>query len=119
MHLAMRLRQLLVLLLIVGVGAVPLAANAVVFGPGKPAPMASMEPMAYGMPCCPDDVPAMPDCQKSCPLLATCMTKCAPAAPVALTIEAHRIVTLAAHHPGDDAAQVGSVSAPPARPPRT
>lgn len=119
MTLAMRLRQLLAFLLIVGVGAVPLAANAAVFGPGMPAAMASMEPIADGMPCCPDDAPAMPDCQKSCPLLATCMTKCAPAAPVALTIEAHRIVTLAADHPGDDAARVGPVSAPPARPPRT
>ena len=119
MNLALRLRQLLAFLLIVGVSAVPLAANAVVFGPGMPAAMASMEPMADGMPCCPDDAPAMPDCRTACPLLATCMTKCAPAAPVASISNTHRTDTLVTAPSGDDEAHAGRLSGPPARPPRT
>ena len=33
-----------------------------------------MESMPDGMPCCPDDKPAVPDCAKDCPLAVLCVT---------------------------------------------
>jgi len=106
------------MLLMLGVGVIPLAAKAAVPA-GEMAAMISMETMADGMPCCPDDAPAMPDCQKSCPLLATCMTTYAPAAPVAFVIERRNAVTFAAASPGDDATRPSPDAGPPARPPRS
>ncbi|GLK74956.1 hypothetical protein GCM10008171_02090 [Methylopila jiangsuensis] len=119
MNLGARVRHLLVFVLMLGVGAIPVAANAAALESMTPVAMETMEPMADGMHCCPDDVPVMPDCQKSCPLLATCMTKCAPAAPMAAIIMSHRTLALSSVRPGDDAARAGPVSEPPARPPRS
>lgn len=119
MNLGARVRHLLIFVLMLGVGAIPVAANAAAVRAATPVAMDSMETMADGMPCCPDDAPVMPDCQKSCPLLATCMTKCAPAAPMAVMTKSHRTLALSAVRPGDDAARAGPVSKPPARPPRS
>lgn len=119
MNLGARMRHLLVFVLMLGIGAILVAANAAAVRAATPVAMDSMEAMADGMPCCPDDAPVMPDCQKSCPLLATCMTKCAPAAPMAVMTKSHRILALSAVLPGDDAARAGPVSEPPARPPRS
>ncbi|MDR4305910.1 hypothetical protein IHQ68_04620 [Chelatococcus sambhunathii] len=118
MNLGARLRHLLVFVLMLGVGAIPVVANAAALESMTSVAMETMEPMADGMPCCPDDAPVAPDCQKSCPLLATCMTKCAPTAPMAVVTRSHRILALSAVRPGDDAARAGPVSEPPARPPR-
>jgi hypothetical protein len=119
MNFGARVRHLLIFVLMLGVGAIPVAANAAAVMAATPVAMDSMETMADGMPCCPDGVPVMPDCQKSCPLLATCMTKCAPAAPMAVMTRSQRIVALSAVRPGDDDARAGPVSEPPARPPRS
>lgn len=119
MNLGDRVRHVLIFVLMLGVGAIPVAANAAAVMAATPVAMDSMETMADGMPCSPDDAPVMPDCQKSCPLLATCMTKCAPAAPMAVMTRSHRILVLSAVFPGDDPARAGPVSEPPARPPRS
>ncbi|MGA0534236.1 MULTISPECIES: hypothetical protein [Hansschlegelia] len=112
------LRRLLVLMLMIGVGAVSLAPQTAVAGAAMFAAMVAVEPGVAEMPCCPDDAPVMPDCQKSCPLLATCMTKCAPAAPMAAMTRSHQTLALSVVRPGDDAARAGPVPGPPARPPR-
>lgn len=114
------LRHVLALLLILGVGAIPLGAKAsVVETTAMATSMAMAGSMADEMPCCPDDAPAMPDCQKSCPLLATCMTTCAPAAPTALSDDAGALVACAAAAAGDDSLRPSPDGGPPARPPRS
>lgn len=108
------LRKLLPILAIVGLIAGPFTAP--VGGPALAAASA-MAGMADGMPCCPDETPAVPDCQKTCPLMATCMAKCASVAPMLSTL-AFILAPGDVLRPGSDAMGDALSIAPPARPPR-
>lgn len=91
-------------------GAAPSAMQDVVAG-------ASAAEMADGMPCCPPEKPALPDCQKACPWAALCLAKCfgGAVASAFVPIRVARAASLAAF---DDAARDGLPQAPPPRPPR-
>lgn len=78
---------------------------------------ASAAGMADGMPCCPPETPALPDCQKDCPLAALCLAKCFGGA-VASSFAPIRIARAASLAAFDDAARDGLPQAPPPRPPQ-
>lgn len=92
-------------------GAGPSAMQAIAAG-------ASEAEMADGMPCCPPEKPALPDCQKDCALAALCLAKCFGGA-VANTFAPVRIARAASLAAFDDAARDGIPQAPPPRPPRS
>ena len=110
------LRRLLAILVIAGLTAGTLAASAAV-GSMEPSSAMAMidEAMADGMPCCPDDKPALPDCQKLCPPMISCLAKCFQPGPSAWAWD-----RLALRLPGiiglrDDALPSGLAGAPPPR----
>ncbi len=78
---------------------------------------ASAAEMADGMPCCPPETPALPDCQKDCPLAALCLAKCFGGA-VASFFVPIRIARAASVAAFDDAARDSLPQAPPPRPPQ-
>lgn len=78
---------------------------------------ASIAEMADGMPCCPPDKPAVPDCQKACPLATMCLAKCFSGA-VASSFVPIRVARAASVAAFDDVAPDSLPQAPPPRPPR-
>ena len=73
--------------------------------------------MAAGMPCCPPETAALPDCQRDCPLAALCLAKCFGGA-VASSFAPIRVACPASVSAFDDAARDSLPQAPPPRPPR-
>lgn len=130
MNLRLALCRFLSICAIVGLVLAPLAApvNALDMGSaamgaaGHPviqamAAGASPAEMADGMPCCPPETPALPDCQKDCPLAALCLAKCFGGA-VASSFAPIRVACPASVSAFDDAARDSLPQAPPPRPPR-
>lgn len=97
MTLRLALRRLLPLLAVLGLALAPVTASAAAAGLRAPTlarapamPDGTMDDMAAGdragmamdgMPCCPHETPAMPDCSKGCPLMALCLAKVASGLP--------------------------------------
>ena len=78
---------------------------------------ASAAEIADGMPCCPPEKPALPDCQKACPLAAMCLAKCFSGV-VASSFVPIRIARATSLVALDEAARDSLPQAPPPRPPR-
>lgn len=118
--------RLLSILAVVSLLIVPMAAPSVAAAAPSvamaAAPAGAMEDMACtsdGMPCCPHEKPAVPDCPKSCPLAALCVTGCLPDAPVSGASIPARFAVADVKSPGDDVDPERLTEPPPPRPPRT
>jgi hypothetical protein len=74
--------------------------------------------MVDGMPCCPHEKPALPDCQKACPLAILCLAKCFPSAPAAWVVFPIRFAVADVKTPGDDFWRDRLRDPPPLKPPR-
>jgi len=101
-----------------------LAVNGLVFAPLAPSVASSAMAMQMtaempdGMPCCPDDQPAIPDCAKDCPFAVVCTAVFVSAPtpdyhPLALRILVRDRFTA----PGD-AVLASLIGDPPPRPPK-
>ncbi len=79
--------RLLSILAIVGLLTAPMVtpSNAVTMDDTSMAGMSETASMPDGMPCCPNEKPALPDCAKSCPLAVVCVGS-AVSAPAAVTL---------------------------------
>jgi hypothetical protein len=114
------LSRLLSVLMIVSL----LAASTMILssaGPMDDASMAGMSDtasLADGMPCCPHEKPALPDCQKSCPLAVLCMAKCFPGGPAAAAFIPVRYAVADVKTPRDDVWRDRLPDPPPLKPPR-
>ena len=75
--------------------------------------------MPDGMPCCPTEKPAVPDCQKTCTLTTTCMAKCFSITPLLSGVAYVHWEQSEVIRPGSDVAGDALAVEPPARPPRT
>ena len=103
-----------IVLALLGLVLAPLAASSTV-------PVMAAEAMASmpdGMPCCPDDKPAVPDCAKDCPLAVLCITSL-------VSIPAVDAPSLLLREPlgdkflnGRDIVLASLVGEPPPRPPK-
>ena len=107
-------RCLLPTLAVVGMLIAPLAVPAT----AALADRAAMTDMADGMPCCPEEGPAIPDCGKSCPLMMICLAKCLQNIPPAASTLLVPLVMAGLFVPGNDALGASLLHPPPARPPR-
>ena len=74
--------------------------------------------MADGMPCCPHEKPALPDCAKTCPLAILCLAKCFPSAPAASAFILVRFAVADVKTPANDLWQNLLPDPPPLKPPR-
>src|SRR3954449_5054836 len=108
------LRMLLPVLAMAGIIAAPLAVPAAAMVAAAPG-----TEMADGMPCCPHDKPAMPDCSKACPLMAVCMAKCFQNVPTTASAVVLPLTVAGLLVPADDPFGASLAQAPPSRPPRT
>ncbi|GLK77628.1 hypothetical protein GCM10008171_28820 [Methylopila jiangsuensis] len=111
------LRGLAFALLVVGIGATPLAAQGAKVAAAA-ADVVTMASMTAEMPCCPNEAPSAPDCMKTCPLLALCMPGYVAAAPATLIVADRATTSLVTLAPADDLARSGPYAGPPSRPPR-
>lgn len=105
---------LLVVLALFGLVVTPLAAAAAVPAMNMPA----MASMSDGMPCCPDDKPAVPDCAKNCPLAVLCVTSLVSTPAVAAPALLLRAPLGDKFLNGRDVALASLVGKPPPRPPK-
>jgi hypothetical protein len=114
------LPRLLSILAVVGLLIVPMAAPSVAMAAAPAGAMEHMASMPEGMPCCPHEKPAVPDCPKSCPCAALCMAGgCLPYAPVSGASIPARFAVADMKSPGDDVEPERLAEPPPPRPPRT
>lgn len=74
--------------------------------------------IAHDMACCPDSMPAEPDCQTACPLMAACASMCFSPLPPAASIFVFAAGP-GVFPPGGTAAGDSVPIPPPAQPPRT
>jgi hypothetical protein len=82
------------------------------------AKMSDPASMADGMPCCPHEKPALPDCQKACPLAILCLAKCFPNAPATSVVFPVRLAVAEVKTPGNDYWRDRLRDPPPLKPPR-
>lgn len=106
-------RAFLVLALI-GLVAAPMAASAAV--PGMAAE--AMASMPDGMPCCPDQKHAVPDCAKGCPLAVLCTTSLISVFGAVAPRLLSQIAIDADFHDGRDVVLSSLVGEPPPKPPK-
>ncbi|KQP51138.1 hypothetical protein ASF41_13205 [Methylobacterium sp. Leaf111] len=124
------IRRLLPLLAILGIALAPVTASAATAGmrastsvEGHPMAMlddamGDMAGMAMDdMPCCPKDLPDLPDCSKACPLMALCLAKVATGFPGGLRMPA-RLAVLEGKAWSVTAAFDSLSQRPPSEPPR-
>lgn len=118
--------RLLSVLAILSFVLAPFTAPAVAGGMATPAAMADAgmvmasmgDGMAMaGMPCCPPETPAVPDCQKACPLATLCLAKVVQGI-VPVTAVPTRFSIALARVTGNDAAPETLAPIPPPRPPQ-
>lgn len=110
------LRTVLPILAIVGLIAGPFVTTMSV---PMMAAASTMSEMPDGMPCCPPEKPAVPDCQKACTLTTTCMAKCYSITPLFSGMAYVHWEQSEVIRPGSDVAGAALALEPPARPPRT
>jgi hypothetical protein len=92
--------------------------GAVAMDDAPAADMPDMGTMADGMPCCPHQSPALPDCAKSCPLAILCIAKCFPNAPDVAAFILMRFAVADVKTLADDLWRNLLPDPPPRKPPR-
>jgi hypothetical protein len=120
------LRRLLPLLAVVSLAFSPVAAPAAMAGVHATAAaqshsmaMSSMADVATDdMPCCPREMPTMPDCSKGCPLMALCLAKLVSGLPSGIGLPV-RVAIVEDRLWGSNAPFDSLVRAPPPEPPRS
>jgi hypothetical protein len=106
--------RLLLALTLLGLVTGPMAASSAV-----PAMTAqAMASMPDGMPCCPDDKPAVPDCVKDCPLAVLCVASYGSVAPSSTPAFSDQLLAGDVFLHSRDAVLPSLVGEPPPRPPR-
>lgn len=112
--------RLLSVLVIVGLLTAPMAtpSSGEAMNDASMGVMSEMASMPAGMPCCPDQKPALPDCSKSCPIAVLCLAKCFPGIPAASAVIPARIAVAAVKMPWDDIWRDVLLDPPPPKPPR-
>jgi hypothetical protein len=118
--------RLLSVLAILGLVLAPFTAPAVAGGMVAPAATADTgmemaspgdDTAMAGMPCCPPETPAVPDCQKACPLATLCLAKIVQGILPVGAVSTRFSIALALM-PGNDAAPDTLAPIPPPRPPQ-
>lgn len=122
MKLWLAITRLLSIIAIVGLVLAPFTAPAVAGGMAAPMAMTDIasadDSMTMaGMPCCPPEKPAVPDCQKACPLASLCLAKVVQGILPAGAVAAQFSFVLALI-PGNDANPETLAPIPPPRPPQ-
>jgi len=114
------LRRLLPIIAIVGMVTAPLAAPACAGAMAAETVTASSDTVASrDMPCCPHEMPAMPDCHKTCLLMALCSAKYFSNGSMAISILPLPVVVAKLLGPRDEAQLASLALSPPIRPPRS
>ncbi len=112
--------RLLSIVAIVSLLASPMmtSSGAAAMGDAYAVDVSDMATASDGMPCCPHEQPAMPDCAKSCPLAILCLAKCFPNSAAASAFIIMRFAVADVKTPADDLWRDLLPDPPPLKPPR-